>query len=153
MSDSSDSEPKHLDATKPGVSPVSHTSKPALVSSPQLSRDPMMRESGQPESDIPIQEHKKADIQPSTPKSEIESQQSEQSNDSSNENDQDLPEGVIEKDPVLDQQSEKLQNLIDKKTYNVPIKPEKTKVLLKVVVTVAVLVVVVGVSIAIFVMK
>ena len=40
----SDDDQKHLDATKPGLLPVSHTSKPALVNNQQLSKDPMMRD-------------------------------------------------------------------------------------------------------------
>lgn len=37
---------KYIDSTKPGVVPVSHTSKPSIVSNKKIKHDPMMLESG-----------------------------------------------------------------------------------------------------------
>lgn len=144
-------EPKHLDATKPGVVPVSHTSKPALVAPQQLARDPMMRGSELAESDIPIQEHKKSDLKPAMTKAEIES---ERPAEEKSKDDAELPKEVIEaKQPVIDQQSEKIQSLIDKKTYNLPIKSTSTKIFLKIAIATVVVVVLAVMGFVIFAMN
>jgi hypothetical protein len=154
-----DNEPKHMDATKPGVVPVSHTSKPALVSSPQLPYDPMMRDSEQKPPENQIQDHKKINLQPTTTKTELEKEQQAEKPESKSdteqslatEGNQELPEGVIEnKNPIFDQQAEKIQELIDKKTYNLPIKPTKSKIMLIIGIVLTALIAIIGIVFAIF---
>lgn len=58
-------EKKYLDSTKPGAVPVSHTSKPSIVSNKQVSYDPMMLESGlEDEPEIKLLGQKKLVDQP-----------------------------------------------------------------------------------------
>lgn len=130
MNNPTESQPKHLDATKPGVVPASQTSKPALVSTSQLPHDPMMRELIQDNSTKSTKNHKKPDLQPSITKTEVEAEQAKQPENKKIDDDQDLPKNVIEKkDPIVDQYDQKIQNLIEEKTYNLPIKSEKSKLL------------------------
>lgn len=150
---SENEEVKHLDATKPGIAPVSHTSKPALVGSSQLQRDPMMREPEPPESKLnsAIQDHKKPDLQPTTTKAEIEA---EQPVVEKLESDQELPKGVIEsKAPIVDEQSVKIQELIDKKAYNLPIQSTPTKTLLKIVTIAAIVIALAAAGFVVFAMN
>lgn len=143
---------KHLDVTKPGATPVSHTSKPALVNPPQLKRDPMMKQSEAEENSGRVQ-RKVVNLQPiSDNPPEPQSNQQEQ------------PEAVVDK---IDEQSSspaiedvkteeakdnnpEIQALIDKKTYYLPIKKtSKMKLFVIVVVCVVIMcIVTVGLFVA-----
>lgn len=137
---------KHLDATKPGVAPVSHTSKPALVSHQALPYDPMMRGPEKPDTTFTVKDHKDTGLQPESSKAEIEAQQQTNTEKTA---DSELPKGVIEnKKPIVDQQSQKVQDLIDKKTYNLPIQSTSTKTLFKIII---VFLVIAGIGAAAFV--
>lgn len=138
------SDKKHLDITKPGIAPVSHTSKPALVAPQQLAQDPMMRKPQEQSSDLSVIEHQDIGLKPTISKSDIEDEQSDNESKATDKDnpdiidenkDEDLPKGVIEKkNPINDQQTEKLKELIDKKTYYLPIQSTPQKTLLKIVV-------------------
>ncbi len=129
---------KHLDATKPGNIPVSHTSKPALVGHQALPHDPMMRGPEKPDATFTVKDHKEVSLQPTMPKADLEAQQPTAASKNA---DTELPKGVIEnKKPIVDQQAVQVQDLVDKKTYNLPIQSTPTKTLLKVVIIILVII-------------
>lgn len=153
-------EQKHLDITKPGNVPVSHTSKPALINSQVIAHDPMMRKE-EPASIPAVIEHRDNGLRPTTLESVPETEKTNtnqkvdipQTNQPDDNFDSELPNGVIEnKNPIEDQQS-KIEELVNKKTYYLPIQSIPKKFIVKVVVVLLVVSLVLALSVAVSVSK
>ncbi|MCA9343678.1 MAG: hypothetical protein H6793_03045 [Candidatus Nomurabacteria bacterium] len=124
----SDDDQKHLDATKPGLLPVSHTSKPALVNNQQLSKDPMMRDEDKKD-DKPELSKKSLVLEPTITKESLKKDETQLKDESQPKEvkEEELPDGVIEnQQPVVDERSEEIERLINEKKYYLPIKSKSS---------------------------
>lgn len=124
----SDDDQKHLDVTKPGLLPVSHTSKPALVNNQQLSKDPMMRDEDKKD-DKPELSKKSLVLEPTITKESLKKDETQLKDESQPKEvkEEELPDGVIEnQQPVVDERSEEIERLINEKKYYLPIKSKSS---------------------------
>lgn len=142
---------KHIDATKPGLLPVSHTSKPALVNNQQLSKDPMMRDEDEKDDKSELSK-KSVVLKPSITKESLKQDEAHPKDESQPKevNEDELPDGVIDnQQPVVDERSVEIERLVDEKKYYLPIKSKSsTSMIVGIIIGVVVLA---GILLALFI--
>ncbi len=145
---------KPMDITKPGISPASSTSKPPLVSIQEVTKDPMVVAQDRDTKTAKDTNfgNKSVSLKPTMSKEALEKATADDTQDKASDlDDNELPQGVIEsKQQVVDEESEKVQKLIDSKTYYLPIRTGRSRLLiLWIVVGIVLVAVIVGAVIAI----
>lgn len=144
-------EPKHIDVTRTSQ-PVSHTSRPIITGHQPIGPDPMMKTNQTTPSPTSDEEKlgQHVDIK-LTPTGVMPTEQRAAEPKVS---DQDLPASVIETKAVDTKvPADKVQELIDKKTYQVPISATPSKRLFKAVIIVLAIALVGGAIAAYLMMK